>query len=159
MSLNVLFVCLGNICRSPMAEAICAQQGQAAGLELHCDSAGTANYHPNERPDYRTLDVLMEQGIHTTHLARQIRDQDWQTFDYILAMDAANLADLKRQQQRLAPTHAELLPMGLFDPERGDSIPNVPDPYYGEIEDFREVYTQLERCCGEFLNWVQAKTA
>jgi protein-tyrosine-phosphatase len=74
-------------------------------------------------------------------------------------MDAANLADLKRQQQRLAPTHAELLPMGLFDPERGDSVPDVPDPYYGELDDFREVYAQLERSCAAFLNWVQAKTA
>jgi len=160
--IHVLFVCLGNICRSPMAEAIFAHQVQQAGLsqQLQADSAGTANYHTGGRPDHRTLKILARHGIQTAHRARQVSRSDFQTFDYILAMDHHNLENLQRMQASLAQrpegVKARLELMGAYELEQ-PVLREVPDPYYGELDDFEQVYQMLAPACARLLQEIQAQ--
>jgi protein-tyrosine phosphatase len=139
-----LFVCLGNICRSPTAEgvlrAIAAREFPM--LALHADSAGTANYHVGEPPDRRTVAAARRRGYELGALrARQVRTEDFSSFDYILAMDRANLAEL---ESLVAGTAAAKLGLFLeFAPDCG--FDEVPDPYYGGIEEFERVLDLCER--------------
>lgn len=151
--INVLFVCLGNICRSPMAEAIFAHQVREAGLEqqIGWDSAGTSDYHPGEQPDWRTCEVLAGHGVAVGHAARQIREQDYAEFDYILAMDRHNLAHLQRQHARLAAA-CRVERMGDYG---SLSHEDIPDPYYGDLADFETVYHMLEPACRNLLNRIR----
>jgi protein-tyrosine phosphatase len=130
--MRVLMVCLGNICRSPMAEAVLAH--------LHpdwtVDSAGTGAWHVGERPDRRTLAELKRHGIATAHRGRQVSPADFTRFDLILAMDAQNLRDLQAIRPADATARLELL-----DPD------GVPDPYYDGDEAFAAIYTQIDRRC------------
>jgi len=140
---SVLFVCLGNICRSPTAEgvlrAIAARESSA--LKLQVDSAGTADYHVGEPPDRRTVAAARRRGYDLAGLrARQVRREDFARFDYVLAMDRANLAEL----ESLRPEGATAK-LGLFlefAPEA--PVLDVPDPYYGGIEDFEIVLDLCE---------------
>ena len=142
MSTRILFVCLGNICRSPTAEgvvrAIAARRYPTFPVEV--DSAGTANYHVGEPPDRRTVAAARRRGYDLSMLrARQVVAEDFDRFDFILAMDASNLADLERQAP--ARMRARLGLFLEFAPECGRD--EVPDPYYGGVEDFERV---LELC-------------
>lgn len=142
MSTRILFVCLGNICRSPTAEGvvrdIAARHYPALGLEV--DSAGTANYHVGEPPDRRSVAAARRRGYDLSMLrARQVVPADFADFDHILAMDTANLADLRRQAP--ARMRARLALFLEFAPECG--CDEVPDPYYGGVEEFERV---LELC-------------
>lgn len=130
--MRVLMVCLGNICRSPMAEAVLAHLRP----DWTVDSAGTGGWHAGERPDHRTLAELKRHGIATAHRARQVAAGDFRRFDLILAMDAQNLRDL----QAIRPTDATAR-LELLDPD------GVPDPYYDGAEAFAAIYTQIDRCC------------
>ncbi|MFN3316607.1 MAG: low molecular weight protein-tyrosine-phosphatase, partial [Raineya sp.] len=98
--MKILFVCLGNICRSPLAEGIFRKLVEEAGLreQIEVDSAGTSAYHIGELPDYRTRQVAEKNGIMLTHKARQFKKSDFDEFDYILAADKNNLAHLKALQ-------------------------------------------------------------
>ncbi len=137
MSVNVLFVCLGNICRSPMAEGVFQHLVDEAGLSdaIRVDSAGTGSWHVGERAHRGTRNILRKHGIHYDGRSRQIKAGDFDTFDYILTMDESNL---KAVQQMLPKDSAAQV--GRFM----DFAPNaptheVPDPYYDGR--FEEVYT------------------
>lgn len=146
---SVLFVCLGNICRSPIAEAVFAHMVKEKGVSdgWKIDSAATADYHTGKQPDKRARACMAKHSVEMNHRARQVYDDDFFTFQYIFGMDENNIQDLKRAAPRGAP--AKILLLGDYDPE-GESI--IRDPYYDSgSEGFEEVYQQCLRCCGKFL--------
>lgn len=129
-------VCMGNICRSPTAEAVWRHHAQARGLAVEVASAGTENYHIGEPPDARSIRHAQKRGYDLTKLrARQIADEDFARFDVILAADELNLRVLRR---RCPAEHQAKL--GLF---LGDEP--LPDPYYGEAADFEKVLDLVEK--------------
>ncbi|WP_018632618.1 low molecular weight protein-tyrosine-phosphatase [Neomegalonema perideroedes] len=138
---RVLFVCLGNICRSPTAEGVFRHKLREAGLlgRVETDSAGTAGYHVGHPPDRRSQAEALRRGVDVSGLrARQVRAADFQDFDLILAMDAANLRDLKEKAPPSAM--AELKLFLDFLPGASSVAREVPDPYYGGPEGFAEVF-------------------
>ena len=143
MTHRVLLVCLGNICRSPTAEgvlhAIAAREFPA--LDLQVDSAGTANYHVGEPPDRRTVAAARRRGYELAALrARQLSAADFANFDYVLAMDRANLSELETWPRGLSSARVGLFLE--FAPDCGRD--EVPDPYYGGAEDFERVLDLCE---------------
>src|SRR5262245_34127833 len=134
MTHRILFVCLGNICRSPTAEGVLRDVAarEFPGLPLFVDSAGTANYHAGEPPDRRTVAAARRRGYEISGLrARQVAASDFESFDYILAMDRANLAELTSMARPQRAAH-----LGLFLEFAADTaMKEVPDPYYGGIEE------------------------
>jgi len=139
--MKVLFVCLGNICRSPTAEgvvrAIAARE--FAGLAIEFDSAGTADYHVGEPPDRRSIAAARHRGYDIAgHRGRQVTAADFSNFDYVLAMDRANLAELERINAR-GRAH-----IGLFMEFAPGAEDEVPDPYYGGAPDFERVLDLCE---------------
>lgn len=148
--IRIVFVCLGNICRSPLAEGVFQKHVQQLGLTAHfqLDSAGTASYHIGSLADKRSIQVARNHGINLTHRARAFVADDFTRFDYIVAMDKQNKADILRLQPKEGG--AKVVLMRDFDPEQPGA--EVPDPYYGELKDFEEVYQLLERSCTVFLS-------
>jgi protein-tyrosine phosphatase len=137
-SCSVLFVCLGNICRSPTAEGVLRYLAalEAPGLELHIDSAGTADYHIGAPPDPRSQRAALERGIDIGGLrARQVTLEDFQHFDLILAMDRENLRELEALQPR--GSRASLKLFLEYAPQL--NLRDVPDPYYRDAAAFEEV--------------------
>ncbi|MEE4251477.1 MAG: low molecular weight protein-tyrosine-phosphatase [Alcanivoracaceae bacterium] len=142
MSDRILFVCLGNICRSPTAEGVFRQRAAAAGLSLSLiDSAGTASWHVGKAPDARTVKAAAGRGYDLSTLrARQVSVADFNAFDFILAMDEQNLAEL----QSIQPAQS-LAELGLFlDYAEGAVEREVPDPYYGGDQGFQTVLDLIE---------------
>lgn len=143
MNNRILFVCLGNICRSPTAEGVLRgiAAREFAGLPLYVDSAGTADYHVGEPPDRRTVAAARRRGYELASLrARRVARSDFESFDYILAMDRANLEELEALDRGRSQVHVGLFME--FAPELG--FDEVPDPYYGGIEDFERVLDLCE---------------
>jgi protein-tyrosine phosphatase len=148
--INVLFVCLGNICRSPLAEGLFKKQVNEVGLneQITCDSAGTASYHLGQQPDKRMVSTALEQDVKLNHKAKQFSKADFNNFDYIVVMDESNYNNV----MKLKPTKskAKVVFMRNYD-EYVLGVKEVPDPYYGSMEDFKTCYYILESCCKNFL--------
>ena len=146
--MNVLFVCLGNICRSPTAEGVFRQRVRAAGLEerIRIDSAGTADWHAGKQPDRRSCQAAARRGYDLAVLrARQVQVEDFHRFDLILAMDPDNLAHLRALRPADARAELDLLlrRFGL-----GQA---VPDPYHGGEEGFEQVLDLIEQAADALL--------
>ncbi len=141
--MRVLFVCLGNICRSPTAEAVLRHKLREAGLEgrIEVDSAGTGDWHIGKAPDARTLSAAKRRGYDLSALrGRQVAADDFARFDLILAMDSSNLGHL----QRLRPS-AAVAELDLFLRRYQAPVDDVPDPYYGGEEGFEQVLDLIEQ--------------
>jgi protein-tyrosine phosphatase len=148
--IQVLFVCLGNICRSPAAEAIFTRRVEEAGLsgKIHCDSCGTGDYHIGEPSDARMIRAGSARGFSFNHRARQFQEpDDFQRFHYVIAMDEMNLADL--QQLASEPDRSRLHRMVDFIP--GAHPGHIPDPYHGGPDGFERVLDLLEEACAGLL--------
>ncbi|WP_444438284.1 low molecular weight protein-tyrosine-phosphatase [Pseudomonas sp. A6] len=152
--MRVLFVCLGNICRSPTAEGVFRHKLREAGLEARVtvDSAGTGDWHVGKAPDARTRVAAMRRGYDLSALrARQVSAADFADFDLILAMDLSNLADLERLR---GGGPAEL---DLFLRRYAGVLDEVPDPYYGGEAGFEQVLDLLETACDALLLEVKGR--
>ncbi len=155
--MRILFVCLGNICRSPTAEGVFSAVAarEAPDLLVEVDSAGTAGYHVGQAPDPRTRAAALRRGYDLSSLrARVVEPPDFERFDLILAMDCENLSDLKRRAPRDAQERVRLFLE--FAPELGTS--DVPDPYYGGSNGFEEVLDLVEAASRGLIRHVRANT-
>jgi len=144
---SILFVCLGNICRSPLAEAIMRRRATESGITLHIDSAGTGSWHVGEAPCDNSVTVARKHGIDISGLrARQVVPADAKRFDLIVALDAKNLEDLRRMGM------TNVCKLGRFG--HGDA--DVPDPYFFPgYEGFEKVFAMIDASCAELLTQVQ----
>jgi protein-tyrosine phosphatase len=148
---RILFVCLGNICRSPAAEIVFRQQAADAGRsdEFHIDSAGTIGHHQGSPPDPRMSEALKRQGFTVSGRARKIETKDLETFDLIVTMDESNLADVRGLDPG-GKFHAKIRPFVSFCREHDDL--RVPDPYYGGQRGFDHVIELLKDGCAGILD-------
>lgn len=146
MATRVLMVCLGNICRSPLAEGIFRHLSIGKGFEV--DSAGTANYHTGAAPDRRSIEVAAKNGIDiSTQKARQLTTHDIADYDHILVMDEDNL----KNAQALCISAEQREKISLLTSASGHGATHVPDPYYGNIKDFENVFELVHDCCESWL--------
>lgn len=150
---KVLFVCLGNICRSPLAEGVFRQKVEQAGLtnEFEIDSCGTSAFHIGEQPDPRTRANAAENGVYLRHSARQFVREDFERFEYILPMDRSNL----RNVLSLEPNDHQASVMLMRDYDELGKGEDVPDPYYGGERGFQNVFDILDRATGELLTRIR----
>lgn len=138
---SVLFVCLGNICRSPLAEGVFRRLAEQEGVDVDIDSAGTGDWHLGHPPDKRSQAVAEKRGVDIAHLrARLVTPDDFRRFTHIVAMDASNLANLEAMRPK--DGKAEL--SRLLDYAVEEGVADVPDPYYGGPEGFDETYRLVE---------------
>ncbi|GJM01860.1 MAG: phosphotyrosine protein phosphatase [Rhodomicrobium sp.] len=141
--ISILFVCLGNICRSPIAEGVFRKKAEAANLNnsIEIDSAGTAAWHAGNPPDTRMIEAAKERGYDITNLrARQVNTNDFSKFDYILAMDDENLMDLEDVSPEGTAANLKL----FLDYANGAKEREVPDPYFGGADGFFHVIELVE---------------
>ncbi|HEX6889492.1 MAG TPA: low molecular weight protein-tyrosine-phosphatase [Chryseolinea sp.] len=147
---KVLFVCLGNICRSPLAEAIFKHKVKQKNLEhfFDIDSCGTSNYHIGDIPDTRTFAIAKKHGVEIDHIVRQLTSQDLVEYDYILAMDKNNHENILRLCHSDDHKGKVFLMREFDDLGKGEE---VPDPYWGKEREFQEVFDILDRSIEKFL--------
>ena len=149
MEIKVLFVCLGNICRSPMAEGLFESKVNEKGLRhFKIDSAGTSNYHIGESPDRRMTETALNRGIKLSSRARQFVVQDFDEFDFIYVMDNYNLRDVLDQARNEEDEKKVDMILNKIYPGQNMS---VPDPYYGGEEGFENVYQLLDAACDKII--------
>jgi protein-tyrosine phosphatase len=153
---RILFVCLGNIVRSPLAENMFRHLAEQEGLgdKYEVDSAGTSAYHVGESPDPRMRRVAAGRGFEYTGRARQVSRSDLEDFDLVIPMDSSNrdaLLELTRNQGQ----EDKLYLMRQFDPQGGPEAP-VPDPYYGGIDGFENVFNIVQRSCQGLLDALES---
>lgn len=153
---RILFVCTGNICRSPLAQRVLEHRASERGLRerVQAESRGIGAWHVGEDTDPRMQETAMRHGIDARHTAAQLSLKDLQDYDLILAMDRSHLADMRRMAGR-APNAAELRArirmFRDFDSEAGGDR-DVPDPYYGGIDGFENVFAMVNRTCNAILD-------
>jgi protein-tyrosine phosphatase len=151
--IRVLMVCLGNICRSPMAEGILRHKAQTQGLLIETDSAGTSQWHEGEAPDRRAIQNLKERGIDISDLrARPFHHSDFQEFDYIFAMDSSNYEDILSLARDDEERGRVRMIMNLVE---GNENVSVPDPYYGGPMQFQRVFDMLDEATDVFLKEIE----
>ncbi len=148
---SVLFVCLGNICRSPLGEGILAHRLEEEDLSnrVRVDSAGTGAWHQGDPPDPRSSEVAMRHGIALRGRARLVSVEDFHEFDYIFAMDRTNLRDLRHLESQ-GEGGTLLTLFREFDPHQEGDL-DVPDPYYGGPEGFDLMFDMVDRTCAAFI--------
>jgi protein-tyrosine phosphatase len=153
--MRVLFVCSGNICRSPLAEALFVHMARERGVldRFTVDSAGTHSYHEGDRADPRTRRVAARHGIEVASIAREVRDPDFASFDLILAMDRGHLSELR---SRSPERHRHKIAL-MRSYERKGAAPDVEDPYYGGMDGFERMYEVLSVCCQNLLEALLAR--
>ena len=148
---SYLFVCLGNICRSPLAEAAMRDAAARAGLAVEVDSAGTGGWHIGHAPDKRSIAEAARHGIDISgYKARQVGPGDLRRFDHILALDPENLRDLRG----IAPSNSTARVSLLMDHVPGRGGQGVPDPYYGEARDFEAVWADVREAAEALIREV-----
>jgi protein-tyrosine phosphatase len=154
---KVLFVCTGNICRSPTAEGVFHHMIKANGFHelITTDSAGTHSYHVGEPPDPRTVKAAANRGIDLSgQRARRVRTEDFHQFDMILAMDRGHLSHLKALQPNESRAKVSL----FLDFHPSENLKDVPDPYYGGAHGFDEVLNLVEQACVQLIDQIQRRS-
>ncbi|CAN5512923.1 low molecular weight protein-tyrosine-phosphatase [soil metagenome] len=147
---RVLFVCLGNICRSPLGEGILRRMAADRGIEIEVDSAGTGDYHIGDLPDPRARAEGERRGYDMSMRARQVTPSDFKDFELIIAMDEANVSNLMKIP---GADKSKIFLARSFDPTA--TTAHVADPYYGTEDDFKEVADQLEAACEKILDKIE----
>jgi protein-tyrosine phosphatase len=149
--IRVLFVCLGNICRSPLAESVFRHLARERGVEarFEVDSAGTSGWHDGDPPDPRSVATARARGVEVCGASRKLVADDLRRFDYLIAMDRENLANITRLQAA-SGGGARVHLLREWDPQGGQ--PDVPDPYYGGERGFEDVHDIVERSCAALLD-------
>ena len=152
--INVLFVCLGNICRSPLAEGIFQHFVDEADLagQISCDSCGTSSYHIGESAHPMSRRVAQSNGIELTSRARQFKSHDFEDFDYIIAMDYSNIKNLA-SFDGYKNGESKVFKMRKFD--NAQTARDVMDTYGGDFSDFEHCFEVLKECCGNLLTHIQ----
>ncbi|AMG31455.1 low molecular weight phosphotyrosine protein phosphatase [Grimontia hollisae] len=151
--LKILVVCMGNICRSPTGEAVLRAKAQARGLDVVIDSAGTIGYHTGAKPDERARKAGEARGYDFTGIySRQVNASDFEAFDYILASDKANLADLL---DRCPDKYRNRV--SLFLSHGTSPVKEIPDPYYGGNQGFERVLDLIEKASDAVLDLCQSR--
>lgn len=144
--IRILFICMGNICRSPMAECLFRHHASAQGV-MHrfvVDSAGTGGWHRGQEPDERMRDVAAKHGVVVAGAARQIVPDDLHEFDHVLCMDQSNLDEVLSLEQGTASVR-------LMLEHHPDDVRDVPDPYYGGVDGFQDVFGLLDVAVQQLL--------
>ncbi len=152
--IKILFVCLGNICRSPLAEAVFRDKVARRKLDSHfeIDSCGTSNYHIGDIPDPRTIAMAKKHGVEINHIVRQFTAEDLKEFDFIFAMDRSNHQNIMRLSDNEMHGQKVFLMREFDSTGKGKE---VPDPYYGDERNFQEVYDILDRSTENFLTHIE----
>ncbi len=143
MRINILMVCLGNICRSPMAEGLMIEKGKKYNLNIHVDSAGFEAFHTGDAPDERAINTMKKHGYNISHLrSRTIKKEDFIKFDKIYIMDKYNLEKIKHISSHPDDLQKVDFIYNAIEPESNKA---VDDPYYGNISDFENTYQILDK--------------
>ena len=158
-TVEVCFVCLGNICRSPLAQGVFEALVKNEGLQdrIITSSAGVSHWHVGNPPDSRMQETARRHGVHLNSRARQFQASDFKRMDLVLAMDHSNL-DALQQMRPASELDDKLFLFRSFDPENNGDL-EVPDPYYGGDKGFETVYQMVERTCPKVLERLKTKLA
>lgn len=151
--MRLLFVCTGNICRSPVADAVARARIAALGLDWMADSAGTGSWHTGEAPDPRAIETGARRGYDLAGLrARAVEPEDFRRFDHLIALDSGHYRHLRNLQPRGTGGRVSR----LMDWQAGAGTADVPDPYYGDISDFEQVLDLVESGVDALISALQA---
>ncbi len=155
--IEVSFVCLGNICRSPLAQGLFQDLVNREKLDqkIFISSAGTGNWHIGNLPDERMRQTAQSKGIKLESRAQQFQSKDFNRFNLVLAMDHSNLVRLSEIAPSTLPPD-KLMLFRSFDPESNEDQ-DVPDPYYGGAKGFEEVYSMIKRTCPPLLDYIKSR--
>jgi protein-tyrosine phosphatase len=156
MAVSVLMVCLGNICRSPLAEGALRYHAERLGLDIVVDSAGTGDWHIGHPPDVRAIEVAQRLGgLDISRLrARQVKREDFHRFDHVLAMDASNLRNLRAMR----PSDGKATLALLLDHLPGREAEAVADPYYGDVADFEACWHDVRAATARLADQLSLMT-